>query len=109
MLRNPELSSFSSWAPLLILTVTCAVSVQAQGPAAPLITEATDETQVVVLHGNVHPLAQARYDLGAVNAPDAVQRLCAVQCGAIVPDCPFGGRFVRAIRGIRVRTSRPRY
>jgi hypothetical protein len=68
MLRNPGLSSFSFWATLLIITATCAVSVQAQGPAAPLITEAIDEAQVVTLHGNVHPLARPEFDQGV--APD---------------------------------------
>jgi len=43
------------------------------------------------------------------NGPNAAQRLRAVQCAAIVPDCPLGGRFVRAIRGIRMRLSIPRY
>jgi hypothetical protein len=60
---------------LLILIAACAVSVRAQGPAAPLITEAIDEAQVVVLHGNVHPLAQARYDVGAVPDSFSAERL----------------------------------
>jgi hypothetical protein len=75
MLRKPGPSSFSFWALLLILAGTCAVSVQAQGPAAPLVTEAIDEAQVVALHGNVHPLAQARYDQGAVPDSFAAERL----------------------------------
>jgi hypothetical protein len=60
---------------LLILIAACAVSVQAQGPAAPLVTEAIDDAQVVALHGNVHPLAQARYDQGAVPDSFAAARL----------------------------------
>jgi hypothetical protein len=60
---------------LLILTALSAVPAQAQAPANPLITEAIDETQVVVLHGNVHPLAQARYDVGAVPDSFAAARL----------------------------------
>lgn len=75
MLQNPGRSSFSFCALLLILIAGCAVSVQAQGPAAPLITEAIDEAQVVVLHGNVHPLAEARYDQGAVPDSFAAARL----------------------------------
>jgi subtilase family serine protease len=35
----------------------------------PIIVEPIDEAKVVTLHGNVHPLAQARYDLGTV--PDS--------------------------------------
>ena len=68
MLRNPGPSSFSFWTTLLVLTVTCAVSVQAQGPPAPLVTEAIDEAKVVALHGNVHPLARPEFDQGG--APD---------------------------------------
>jgi subtilase family serine protease len=54
----------------LTLAVVCLASAQAQVPAKPLITEPIDETKLVTLRGNVHPLAQARYDAGAV--PDAV-------------------------------------
>jgi hypothetical protein len=53
----------------------CAVSARAQAPANPLITEPIDETQLVVLHGNVHPLAQARYDVGAVPDSFPAERL----------------------------------
>ena len=59
----------------LILALAYAASVQAQSPATPLIsrpliTQAIDEAKLVTLHGNVHPLAQARYDLGTV--PDSL-------------------------------------
>ena len=40
-----------------------------QNSETPRITEPIDEASVVTLHGNVHPLAQARYDLGTV--PDS--------------------------------------
>jgi subtilase family serine protease len=43
-----------------------AFPVAAQNSARPLITNPIDETQRTTLHGNVHPLAQARYDQGAV-------------------------------------------
>jgi subtilase family serine protease len=55
---------------LLILTLAYAVSVAAQSPATPLIAGAIDEAKLVTLHGNVHPLAQDRYDLGPV--PDSL-------------------------------------
>jgi len=61
--------SFNFSALLLILITACAVPAPGQGPPAPLITQAIDESQLVVLHGTVHPLAQARYDVGAV--PDS--------------------------------------
>jgi hypothetical protein len=60
---------------LLILIAACAGPAPAQTPATPLITAPIDETQVVVLHGNVHPLAQARYDVGAVPDSFPAERL----------------------------------
>lgn len=54
---------------LLILGSMVASPIVAQKPAAPLVTQAIDDTQLVRLHGSVHPLVQARYDRGAV--PDA--------------------------------------
>ncbi len=81
----PVLSSSKFSVLLLILALACAVSVQAQSPATPLIarpvitrplitqppaTQAIDEAKLVTLHGNVHPLAQARYDMGT--APDSL-------------------------------------
>jgi subtilase family serine protease len=55
---------------LLTLALAYAVSVQAQSPATRLVVESIDETKLVTLHGNVHPLAQARYDTGTV--PDSL-------------------------------------
>jgi len=66
---------FSLCASLLILLAVYSVPARAQGPAVPLITKPIDEAQVVVLHGNVHPLAQARYDVGAVPDSFAAARL----------------------------------
>ncbi len=54
---------------LLFLGSVMASPIVAQKPAVPLVAQAIDETQVVRLHGSVHPLAQPRYDRGAV--PDA--------------------------------------
>jgi Pro-kumamolisin, activation domain/Bacterial Ig-like domain (group 3) len=65
----PVLSS-SKFFVHLILAVVCLASAQAQVPATPLITEPVDEGKLVTLHGGVHPLAQARYDVGAV--PDSL-------------------------------------
>jgi hypothetical protein len=59
----------------MILIAVCVVSAHAQGPSTPLITKPIDEAQVTVLHGNVHPLAQARYDVGAVPDSFPAQRL----------------------------------
>src|SRR5215472_16063036 len=52
-----------------ILGSAIASSAIAQRPAAPLVSQTIDETQLAKLHGSVHPLAQARYDRGVV--PDA--------------------------------------
>src|SRR5690349_15596105 len=54
---------------LLVLGSVVASPIVAQKPAVPLVAQAIDETQIVRLHGSVHPLAQPRYDRGAV--PDA--------------------------------------
>jgi len=51
-----------------ILSSAMASPAIAQRSASPLVAQTIDETQIVRLHGNVHPLAQARYDRGA--APD---------------------------------------
>lgn len=49
---------------LPILTYGQAITTQSR------ITQAVDESNTVVLHGNTHPLAQARFDQGA--APDSL-------------------------------------
>ncbi len=54
---------------VLILWIALSVPVTGQNRATPLITQTIDPTKLVRLHGSVHPLAQARYDRGAV--PDS--------------------------------------
>jgi subtilase family serine protease len=54
---------------VVILGSALSASILAQAPATPLITRAIDESKLVTLHGNVHPLANARYDQG--QAPDS--------------------------------------
>jgi hypothetical protein len=47
-----------------------------QAPSRPSrITQAIDEKQFVILRGNVHPLAQSKYDLGAVNDAQPLDRM----------------------------------
>ena len=58
-----------------ILGIALSVPALAQNPATPLVTEPIDEAKLVTLHGNVHPLAQARYDLGAASASVPARRL----------------------------------
>lgn len=44
----------------------------------PLITQAVDESNLVVLHGNTHPLALAKYDQGPVSPDFAMHRMLLV-------------------------------
>src|SRR5580704_460339 len=60
---------------VLIVITLSAAALRAQIPAKPLITEPVDETKLVTLRGNVHPLAQARYDAGAVPDSAAANRI----------------------------------
>src|ERR1700689_1706308 len=69
MVRLPALTPIQLFV-VLILAAACTVSAHAQIPATPLIIQPIDEAKLVALHGNVHPLAQARYDAGAV--PDSL-------------------------------------
>jgi len=57
----------------VLITITAALS-QAQIHSR-LVAQPIDETKLVTLHGNVHPLAQARYALGAVSPDVPVRRL----------------------------------
>jgi hypothetical protein len=57
---------YTAW--LLALVSALSTSAISQN-STPLITEAINEGTLVTLHGNVHPLAQPRYDLGTV--PDS--------------------------------------
>ena len=48
----------------LVLWSVFSGPVTAQTPATPLITQSINHAEMVTLRGNVHPLAQPRYDLG---------------------------------------------
>lgn len=73
MLRN-LLASISLFVVLGISLPAAAVN-QVQPRVAPLVTQPVDEDHRVVLRGNVHPLAQTRYDQGAVPAAMPASRL----------------------------------
>jgi subtilase family serine protease len=60
---------------ILIVITLSAAALRAQIPATPLVTQPIDETKLVTLRGNVHPLAQARYDAGAVPDSAAANRI----------------------------------
>jgi hypothetical protein len=61
-------------APLLVLAGARTASAQTQGVRA-RITEAVDETNLVRLRGNVHPLARAEFDRGVVADSQPVNRM----------------------------------
>jgi len=61
-------------APLLVLAGARTASAQTQGVRA-RITEAIDETNLVRLRGNVHPLARAEFDQGVVADSQPVNRM----------------------------------
>ncbi|MGB7281064.1 MAG: protease pro-enzyme activation domain-containing protein [Candidatus Acidiferrum sp.] len=65
----------NSKALLLVLACAMAGRASAQSVARPLLTQKIDDTQMVALHGTVHPLAQARYDRGAVPDSFAANRI----------------------------------
>jgi subtilase family serine protease len=50
----------------------------AQAAVPTRITQAIDETQLVRLHGNVHPLARAEFDQGLVNDATPMKRMMLV-------------------------------
>lgn len=59
----------------LLLGSLLALPAAAQIPATPLVTRPIDDSNLVVLHGTVHPLAQAANDRGAVNESTPAERL----------------------------------
>jgi hypothetical protein len=60
---------------VLLVSFTAAVPMYAQIAPPRLVTEPIDEIRLITLHGNVHPLAQARYDRGAVPDTLPAQRI----------------------------------
>ncbi|MGO9087239.1 MAG: Ig-like domain repeat protein [Terriglobales bacterium] len=60
---------------ILILGSMPSIPVVAQNQASSLITQSINEAKVVTLRGNVHPLAQARYDVGAAPSSMPAKRL----------------------------------
>jgi subtilase family serine protease len=74
--QKPPWGSSVNCKPLLLaLACVMAGRVSAQSVARPLVTQEINETQMVALHGTVHPLAQALYDRGAVADTFAANRI----------------------------------
>ena len=59
----------------LLLGVLCALCNSASGQAVPQIAEQVDNANRVTLTGNVHPLARAEFDRGAVSAAQPMTRM----------------------------------
>jgi Pro-kumamolisin, activation domain/Bacterial Ig-like domain (group 3) len=65
-----------AWAvPVLAQTAPNNATATASSARPTRITQAIDEKQLVRLQGNVHPLAQARFDQGKINDAQAVDRM----------------------------------
>lgn len=69
MKRKPHLRFTASCVRLLFATFTLAVGIRAQALPNRLVTQVIDDGKTVPLRGTVHPLAQSRFDRGAV--PDS--------------------------------------
>lgn len=61
---------------VLALILSCAAEVGAQSAQVPArITLPLDETNLVTLHGNTHPLARVEFDQGAAQASLPMKRM----------------------------------
>ena len=65
----------SSWAIVLVLTAMPLLAQEVVRPAPPRITQDIDETKLVPLRGNTHPLARAEYDQGAARPDLPMERM----------------------------------
>jgi subtilase family serine protease len=73
--RKPHLRFTASCVRLLFLTFTFAAGTRAQAPPTRLVTQVIDDGKTVPLRGTVHPLAQSRFDGGAVPDSFPAERL----------------------------------
>jgi len=64
----------SSWGTVLVLAAMPLAAQEAR-PAPPRITQDIDETELVLLAGNTHPLARAEYDQGAAPPDLPMERM----------------------------------
>jgi subtilase family serine protease len=67
--RKPHLRFTASCARLVFIAFTFAAGIRAQALPTRLVTQAIDDGKTVPLRGTIHPLAQSRFDRGAV--PDS--------------------------------------
>jgi subtilase family serine protease len=59
----------------LLLGSLFSLPLASQIPATPLVNQPIDANRLIALHGTVHPLAQARFDRGAVNESTPAEQL----------------------------------
>ena len=59
----------------LLLGALCVLSTSLQGQVAPQLIEKVDDTNRVTLTGNVHPMARAEFDHGAVSSGQPMKRI----------------------------------
>jgi hypothetical protein len=64
--RKPHLRFTASCVRLLFIAFTLAAGIRAQALPTRLVTQVIDDGKTVPLRGTVHPLAQSRFDRGAV-------------------------------------------
>jgi hypothetical protein len=75
-IRRSRAFGFLSFALVTVLAASHSYAQSRQlSPVAPRVTGPVDDSQRTVLHGNVHPLAQPRFDRGAVEDAFPAQRL----------------------------------
>lgn len=61
--------------PVLLFVLSSPILLLSQVPAAQLVTKPIDETKLVSFRGNVHPVAQGRYDRGLASDATIARRL----------------------------------
>lgn len=78
-MRTPQILPVRALIAAVLLGSFCAVNLAAQvNSAAPQITQAVNSANLVVLRGNVHPLARAAYDRGPAPASLSMQHMLLV-------------------------------
>ena len=75
MKHTRVLSSLARRVGPLLAALALASAAAAQYPARALVTQPIDDSRTITLHGTVHPLAQPRFDQGAVPDSFAANRM----------------------------------
>jgi len=70
-----KLQAFCVVAAAMICALGTGSAARGQAVKPRLVTQAVDESKRVTLRGNVHPLARAEFDQGAIADPQPVNRI----------------------------------